>query len=79
MNYEYQMVQATTTVKGVAAGQEAAQYLEDLVNQKAQQGWEFYRIDNIGVEEKPGCLGSLFGKKANYTEYYVVTFRRPTS
>ena len=59
-----------------AGGGEAAQYLENVVNQEARQGWEFYRVDNIGVELRPGCLFALFGQKATYTNYYVVTFRR---
>jgi hypothetical protein len=40
-------------------GTEAATYMESVVNQMAQQGWEFYRVDSIGVQLKPGCLAGV--------------------
>lgn len=54
----------------------AAQYLENAVNEMARQGWEFHRVDSIGVKSNPGCLGIFFGQKAFDTMYYVMTFRR---
>ncbi len=81
MAYKYKMVQIppTIVVKGREyQGQEAAHYLESLVNEMAAQGWEFYRVDTIGVLTKPGCLGQLFGAREIMREYYVVTFRRET-
>ncbi len=58
-------------------GNEAAAYLETVVNQYAKQGWEFYRVDTIGVSVQPGCFDALFGKKASLNNYYVISFRRP--
>jgi len=54
----------------------AAQYLEFTVNEMARQGWEFHRVDTIGVKSNPGCLGVLFGHQAFDTKYYVITFRK---
>jgi hypothetical protein len=48
-----------------------------VVNEKAKTGWEFYRVDTIGVATKPGCLDGLLGKKEELTNFYVVTFRQP--
>ena len=48
------------------------------VNQMAVQGWEFYRVDPIGVEVRPGCLAGLFGAFVQQITYYVVTFRAPS-
>jgi hypothetical protein len=45
-------------------GDEVAVYLESIVNAHAKQGWEFYRIDSIGVAAKGVRL-----------DYYVATFR----
>ena len=56
-------------------GNEAASYLENIINNYSKEGWEFYRIDNIGVELQPGCLGALSGKKAESNLYYVISFR----
>ncbi len=58
-------------------GNEAAAYLETVVNKYAKQGWEFYRVDAIGVSVQPGCFDALFGKKAALNSYYVISFRRP--
>jgi hypothetical protein len=57
-------------------GQEAAVYLQNITNKQARQGWEFYRVDTVGVVTQPGCLASLLGAKETYVNYYVATFRR---
>lgn len=78
--YEYKMVQIPPTIvvrEREYQGQEAAYYLQSLANEMAAQGWEFYRIDTIGVVTRPGCLGRLFGATETYREFYVITFRRP--
>lgn len=78
MSYIYKMVQIPPTirVKNAQSGTEAAAYLESVVNDMARQGWEFYRVDEVGVREEPGCLAMLLGAKSSYTVYYVVTFRK---
>lgn len=58
-------------------GNEAASYLQTVVNKHAKEGWEFYRVDTIGVAVKPGCFDALFGKKTEVSNYYVISFRRP--
>lgn len=79
MAYQYKMVQIPqdVTVKmKQQRGNEAAAYLESVANEYAEQGWEFYRVDEVGVLATPGCLGGLFGRAAEYMQYYVVTFRK---
>jgi hypothetical protein len=79
MSYQYKMVQVPPIIKIKSKehhGGEAAAYLEEIVNQYAQKGWEFYRVDTLGVHTTPGCLASLFGRKEELIEYYVVTFRK---
>jgi methylphosphotriester-DNA--protein-cysteine methyltransferase len=79
MAYEYRMVQIPPTITVKASehqGNEAAQYLQAVANEQAAQGWEFYRVDTVGVLSKPGCLASLLGGKAAVIEYFVVTFRK---
>ena len=57
-------------------GNEAAMYLEEIVNEYASKGWEFYRIDTIDVQLQPGCFDAfLRGKKSENNVYYVITFR----
>ncbi len=78
-NFQYQMVQIPPNIAVNAKahrGNEAATHLQQIVDKYAVDGWEFYRIDNFGVNVQPGCLGALFGGKAQSIVYYVVTFRR---
>lgn len=76
--FKYKMVQVPPNISVEMknhTGNEAAVYLENVVNEYAEDGWEFYRIDSIGVEVQPGCLASLVGQKAESSTYYVITFR----
>ncbi len=78
-NYQYKMVQIPPNVSvqmKSAKGQEAAVYLQQVVNSHAQEGWEFYRVDGVGVQENPGCFGSAFGQQSVQYLVYVITFRR---
>lgn len=77
--YEYKMLQIPPRIiikaKG-AQGQEAALYLQEIASEYAAKGWEFYRVDTVGVVTRAGCLGKLLGASDINVEYYVVTFRR---
>lgn len=79
VEFEYQMLQVPPTISvkaKEARGNEAAYYLQYVVNEQAAKGWEFYRVDTIGVVSNPGCLAGLFGGQQTTTDYYVVTFRK---
>jgi hypothetical protein len=80
MLYDYHMVQVPPNItvrRGTQRGDEAAAYLQEIATQQSAQGWEFYRVDTIGVKLQPGCLGMLTGQREMLVHYYVVTFRRP--
>lgn len=79
MNYEYKMVQIPPNIAVEMKkhkGNEAAAYLESVVNKYASEGWEFHRIDSIGVALQPGCFAALSGKKEEHSLYYVISFRK---
>lgn len=78
VEYEYRMEQIApgVLVQGQERGNEAALFLQQVVNRGTGDGWEFYRVDTFGVVVQPGCLGSLFGARVEYRNYYVATFRR---
>jgi hypothetical protein len=80
MAYVYKMVQIPQNIQVDArnAKDAAANYVEGEVNRMAASGWEFHRIDQIGVLESPGCLAALLGGKANYISYSVISFRKET-
>ena len=78
--YVYKMVQIPRNVEikeGMSQRGRAAGYLESVVNEHARSGWEFFRVDQIGIHVNPGCLTALFGAKPTVYLYYVVTFRKP--
>lgn len=78
--YQYKMVQVPPNIEVKAKkqkGNEAAAYLQSIVNANASDGWEFYRVDTIGVSVRPGCIASLLGQKEALINYYVVSFRKP--
>lgn len=79
--YEYEMVQIPTTLAANSKNRDvfAAEFLQELVQEYADDGWEFQRIDELTVAVPPGCLGALFGAPPQYTRYNVVSFRRPKS
>jgi hypothetical protein len=77
--YLYKMIQMAQSIEvqeGKSHRRVAADYLENIVNKMAVDGWEFYRIDSIGITVAPGCLGSLFNQSPRHVSYYVATFRR---
>jgi hypothetical protein len=78
--YKYKMIQipSNITVQMKAhKGNEAAAYMEQIVNKWAAEGWEFYRVDSVGVTLQPGCFGGSTGKNAENSVYHVITFRMP--
>ena len=53
MRYSYKMIQIPQAIivkEKEHKGQEAAAYLQRVVDEWAQKGWEFYRVDTIGVQ-----------------------------
>ncbi len=77
--YEYKMVQVAEHVavrEEALKGNEGAAYLQGVVNEQAQQGWEFFRVDEMSLSvNRP----ELFGTRSQgpVSRFYVVTFRRP--
>jgi hypothetical protein len=87
VGYKYEMIQLPPNIQINASsetGSEAADYLQRIVNDHASRGWEFFRVDSIGVSSQPGCVEGLLykatagilGKKEEFFNYYVVTFRQ---
>lgn len=78
--YIYKMVQVPPNIEVRAKehrGNEAAVYLQNVVNTHAEDRWESYQIDTIGVSVKPECFDALMGKKNVLNQYYVISLRKP--
>lgn len=64
--YEYRAVPFLAAVAGRdrKSADLAATQLTAALNAGATEGWEFYRLDNVSVDVRPGCLGFLTGTKS---------------
>ncbi len=82
MSYEYNVVPFIGRIRGGKFDERSAaavaEQLEAVITEHATDGWEFYRIDQVQIEVKPGCLGGLLGQKAAYVLFDEVVFRRET-
>ncbi len=43
--------------------EKATDVLQDILNEQAKEIWIFYQATSFGINEKPGCIEGLFGKK----------------
>ena len=81
--YEYAVVpfvgELKRSVFSVESARNVSQQLQDLINERASQGWEFYCLDDVDVQVKPGCLASLFGASTSFITFNQVIFRRPVT
>jgi hypothetical protein len=75
MNYVYQALPFRGHVERVDANAVAKQ-LNELINNQAAAGWEFYQINSVSINVTPGCLASLFGAKGFPMSYDMAIFRR---
>ena len=83
MEFKYKMVQVPRHIgvmqkqlRDVPESEVLARYVENVVNEQAKEGWEFYRADEMALSVSPGCLGSLLGAKETTMQYNVLTFRQ---
>lgn len=78
MTYEYRMVQSNQTVlQDKKEEGAAAKWLEELSNEWAQKGWDFYRVDSMAVHTPGGCLAGAQGGETRTV--MIVTFRKPAT
>jgi hypothetical protein len=72
--YEYKVVPApdrAPKVKGLKGPAKFAQGLETLMNEYAQDGWEFQRAESLPEEEKKGLMGGR-----EIVTRHILVFRR---
>lgn len=55
-----------------------AEQLAHVVRSHAVGGWEYYRLESIPTEVRPGCLPALFGAGVGTHWFTVAVFRRQT-
>lgn len=55
---------------------EASKQLEEQINKLVLDGWEYVRVENVGVLSAPGCLTAFFGHEATYERMDMIVVRR---
>lgn len=56
--------------------QTVSEQLQNLIDNHAQHGWEFYSLEKVDVKVAPGCVGQFLGQNASYITFDQVIFRR---
>lgn len=51
--------------------------LESVINHYSEQGWEFYSLEKVNIQVKPGCLGTLLGFQVTFVTFDQIVFRQP--
>lgn len=78
-NYKYHVAPFVGQLRSGGDINNVSQQLSSLINYYADQGWEFYCLDNVDIEVTPGCLASLFGARTSYVTYNQVILRKEVS
>jgi hypothetical protein len=78
----YKVVPFTATIVKGQTHDAAAAQLEITINQHAEEGWEYVRLETVSTivttPADPGCLG-IGATPASHiqTVFYMIVFRRP--
>lgn len=80
IDYEYKVVPFVGKLKsGVFTVENAgnvSSQLQAVIDSNVGGGWEFYSVEKVNIQIKPGCLGSLFGSNVEFITFDQVIFRR---
>ena len=81
MQYEYfvapffdQLVQGEFTDESAQIG---CRNLQNLLNQHAADGWEYYRSEQVIAHVEPRWFAPLVNRQATSQRYMLIVFRRP--
>jgi hypothetical protein len=78
--YDYYAVPFIGRIDGGTFSSDNAQtvstQLQAVIDDHVQHGWEFYSIEKVGIEVRPGCLGAFLSQKAVYINFDQIIFRR---
>jgi hypothetical protein len=81
--YRYRVVSFMGTVQtGVFSKQDAqsvSHQLQNVIDEQAIQGWDYYSIEKVNIEVRPGCIGGLLGQSASYITSDQIVFRQDAS
>ena len=50
--------------------------LQGLIDHYTRYGWEFYSLEKVDIQIRPGCFGQLLGQSVSYITFDQVIFRQ---
>jgi hypothetical protein len=56
-----------------------SEQLQNVIDEQASYGWDFYSLEKVNIEVQPGCIGGLLGQSASYITSDQVIFRQAIS
>lgn len=77
--YEYKTIPMPTGIleKVNNEAEDAALFLEKMLNEHGAEGWEFQGVESIKIKVQPGCKDAFFKLKRTYGYFCnVAIFRR---
>ncbi|MBI2861646.1 MAG: hypothetical protein HYX89_02380 [Chloroflexi bacterium] len=79
--YEYRVVPFIGDVVGrdKKTAEKVAAQLNQVISSNIGNGWEFFRIDQVQILVRPGCLGGPFGAQSSTAGLDMIPFRRAHS
>lgn len=77
--YQYKVVPFMGVLNSGETADKVSIQLQALIDEYVNQGWDFYIINDVSIQVKPGCLQGLLGAKDTYMTYDQVVFRKLAS
>jgi predicted metalloprotease len=78
MSNIYRVIPFRGKIKGKQSAGDVSNQLEEIINERAKEGWEFDQLSSVNIEVQPGCLAGIFGAKVAYNRFDMVIFKKPT-
>lgn len=77
-DYEYRVVPFLGDIpqRDKQGAEKVAKQLQATIDANVGGGWEFYRIDQVQILARPGCLAAFGGAREATFALDMVSFRR---
>ena len=75
-NFEYKVVPFIGKIKSNESAAEVSRQMQAVINENANDGWEFCQMTDVNIEVAPGCIPGVFGKKKTYVKFDQIVFKK---
>jgi len=71
----YLVIPFVPVIKHGQGSPQVAKQLGDLIDLHVNEGWDYYRLEQVTTYVKPGCIGALFGHSMVPVTHQFIIFR----